>query len=186
LYFPLLVLIAEVAVTSLKIHASTIHLSSYRECAGKGTKTKPIEENIKIPPGADTGTILRIPRKGHLGGDLLVSLSVGSHPYFRRDEYNIHTNRLISISQAVLGATIDVETLYGNKSVTVKPGTSSGTILTIPKCGIQKLYPNQYSRGDHLVHLIIKIPSYLNKKQKEAMKAYAEVEDPIITEDPKV
>ena len=115
-----------------------------------------------------------------------MSLSVGSHSYFRRENYNIHTNRLINISQAVLGATIDVETLYGKKSVTVKPGTSSGTILTIPNCGIQKLYPNQYSRGDHLVHLIIKIPSYLNRKQKKAMKAYAEVEDPIIMEDQKI
>lgn len=150
-----------------------------KECQGKGTKSKVAKQSITVPKGADTGTILRIPKMGHLGGDLLVSISVGPHPYFEREGYNIHTNRLISISQAVLGTTINVETLYGQKSIVVKPGTTSGTVLTIPKYGIQKLYPNQYSRGDHYVHIKIKIPSYLNKKQKEAMKAYAEVEDPV-------
>lgn len=157
-----------------------------KECSGRGTKSKLTTQSITIPKGADTGTILRIPKMGHLGGDLLVSLLVGQHPYFRREGYNVHTDRLITISQAVLGATINIETLYGQKAITVKPGTSSGCILTIPKYGIQKLYPNQYSKGDHYVHLTIKIPSYLNKKQKEAMENYAKVEEKIKTEEPKV
>lgn len=139
-----------------------------------------------MPKGADTGTILRVPKMGHGNGDLLVHIKVGSHPYFKRDGYDIHTNRLITISQAVLGATIDILTIYGKKNIKINPGTAAGSTFKIAGYGVQKLYPNQHSKGDHYVHFNIKIPSFLNHKQREAMKAYASVEDPLVPDEPDI
>ena len=155
-------------------------------CNGNGTGWRRSKQNVNITTVANTGTVVRGPEVGHVKGDLLVRLRVTPHSYFKRDGYNIHTEKLITISQAVLGYTTDIATLYGKKSVVIKPGTSSGTILIIPKYGVTKMYPNQYSKGDHYVHLTIKIPSYLDKRQSEAMKAYAALEDPIIQDDPKI
>ena len=139
-----------------------------------------------VPRGVDTGTVLRIPKMGHAAGDLLLNLKVGTHPYFKREGYDIHTNRMITISQAVLGGTIEVPTLYGKKGISISPGTAHGSAQKISGYGVQKLYPNQHSRGDHYVHFQVKIPSFLNHKQREAMKAFAAVEDPIIADEPDI
>ena len=145
-----------------------------------------MNQEIVIPKGVDTGTVLRIPKMGHGNADLLVNIKVGTHPYFKRDGFDIHTNQIITISQAVLGATIDIITIHGKKNIKINPGTASGAKFKIAGYGVQKLYPNQHSRGDHYVHLNIKVPSFLNHKQKEAMKAYAAVEEQIVIEEPNI
>ena len=138
---------------------------------------------MEIPKGVDTGEIIRIPKMGHNSGDLIVKLKVGKHSYFKRQGYDIHTTQMINISQAVLGTTIEIMTIYGKKKIEVKPGTDPGTIITVQGYGVQKMYPDQYSRGNHCVHLNIKIPGYLTHKQMEIMKAYADIETPLIIDE---
>eukprot|EP00826_Nyctotherus_ovalis_P025980 TRINITY_DN2022_c0_g1_i1.p2 TRINITY_DN2022_c0_g1~~TRINITY_DN2022_c0_g1_i1.p2 ORF type:complete len:124 (+),score=37.35 TRINITY_DN2022_c0_g1_i1:490-861(+) len=122
---------------------------------------------------------------GQNAGDLLVSVKVGKHSYFKREGFDIHTNQLINISQAVLGSTIEVQTVYGKRKVEVKAGTKAGTVLIIPEHGVQ-MYPDQYSRGNHCLHLNIKVPGYLTHKQMEIMKAYAQIETPLTIDEPVV
>lgn len=143
-------------------------------------------QEISVPKGVDNGTVMRVRGMGHGTGDLLVHIKVAPHGYFRRDGYDIHTDRIITISQAVLGATLDVLTLYGKKKVTLGPGTASGAIYKIPGQGVQQMEPNRHSRGDHFVHISVKIPSFLNHKQRSAMKAYAAVEDQVVQEEPDI
>ena len=158
----------------------------YSECYGQGSRKRNVSNDINIPKGADTGTILRVPKMGHGAGDLLVNLKVAAHKYFKREGADIHTTKMLSISQAVLGATIEVPTIYGKRTIKIDPGTHSESQYKIPGYGLQRLYPNQHSKGDHYVHFKIKIPSFLNHKQREAMKAYANTEDPIISDEPDI
>lgn len=151
------------------------------ECGGEGAKKRTVNQVVTIPKGVNTGTILRIPKMGGNNGDLLVEIEVGSHPFFKREEYDIHTTQLVTISQAVLGTTIEVPTIHDKRKIQIKPGTSDGAIVKINGCGIPKLYPEEGSCGNHYVHIKIKIPNFLNAKQQEAMKAYAALEDPIDT-----
>jgi len=145
-------------------------------------RKKEVNQIIEVPKGVDTGNTVRIPGKGANNGDLIVLIEVGSHPYFRREGYDIHTTQLVTISQAVLGATLEVMTIDGKKKIQVRPGTADGTIIIITGGGIQKRHIQNGSRGNHCVHIKIKIPTSLNAKQQEAMKTYGDLEDPI---DPK-
>lgn len=131
-----------------------------------------------------TGSIIRIPGLGGNKGDLLVVIEAESHPYFKRDGADIHTNQLITVSQAILGATIQVPTIYGKTSIKIKPGTQAGSTVTIVNHGAQRV--NQNTKGNHYVHINIRIPGYLNEKQKEAIKAYSAVEDKIEPDNPKI
>ena len=152
-------------------------------CNGKGSTQKLMHHNLNIPKGVDNGSVLRVPRMGHGIGDLLVELSVGSHKYFIRKGYDIHTDKFITDSQAISGASIDVLTLHGKQKIQVKPGTAHDSVYKIAGFGIQKLYPNERFKGDHYVHFKIKIPSYLNYNQKEALKAYAILEEPLTNDE---
>lgn len=152
-------------------------------CGGNGKAEKTVSHDIRIPKGVDNGSTLRIEKMGHGSGDLLVEIRVGTHNYFKREGYDIHTSKLISISQAVLGATIDVVTLYGKQKISVKPGTTQESVYRIASYGVQKLYPNDKFKGDHYVHFKLHIPQKLNRAQKEAMKSYAAVEEPVENEE---
>ncbi len=155
-----------------------------RECGGQGSRRTAVTEDIKIPKGVDSGTVMRIRGMGHGTGDLLVHLRVGSHSYFRREGYDIHTDRMITISQAVLGGSVEVLTLYGKRPITVRPGTASNAVYKIPGFGIS--YTDSRAKGDHYVHISVKVPSFLNHKQRDAMKAYAAVEEPVVQEEPDI
>jgi molecular chaperone DnaJ len=150
------------------------------DCGGDGLVKRKVSQIVEVPKGIDTENTIRIPRKGGNNGDLIVVIEVGPHSYFKREGYDIHTTQLVTISQAVLGATIEVVTIDGKKKIQVRPGTSDGAIILITGSGIQR--PQQNTRGNHCVHIKVKIPSSLNAKQQAAMKSYGELEDPI---DPK-
>lgn len=145
-------------------------------CEGKGHIKRTINKSVKVPKGSNTGTVIKIPKMGGFNGNLLVKLEVETHPYFKREGLDIHTNQLITISQAVLGGTIEVPTIHGMQTIKLKPGTEDGSISIIQNYGVSKMKPNRDSKGNHCVHLKIKIPNSLNAKQKETMEAYSSVE----------
>jgi curved DNA-binding protein len=124
--------------------------------------------NIKVPPGITHGKVLRLQGKGQLSlkgnhrGDLHLLLNVLRHPLFRREGRDIIVEAKIKLTQALLGTTIEVETLDGIKSVKVPSGTQNNSKLKLKGVGIK--FPSG-SRGDQLIQVIIEIPKGLTEEQ---------------------
>jgi molecular chaperone DnaJ len=129
-------------------------------CHGQGHVVRNKSITITIPPGMETGHVLRIRGQGQSGsqggpsGDLLVEVTVDANKVFRRDGPNIHSDVRIPLETALLGGQVDVATVRGKVSMTVPPGTSSDRSLRIRGQGVDA--PGV--KGDHFVHLIVDIP----------------------------
>lgn len=138
--------------------------------------------DIKIPPGVSHGNVIRLAGQGADGmnggskGDLLVTIHVASHPWFRREGKNLVLDVPISVSEAVLGGKIDVPTLSdGEVTMTIPAGTSSGSKLRLRGKGIPD--PKSGNDGDQMVVLKIVAPKEIDDSAKELMQQFAEVVD---------
>lgn len=114
--------------------------------------------SIKIPAGVDNGRKIRVRGKGQPGpngndGDLIIKVDVDEHKFFRREGGDIYLDVPLTITEATLGAKIDVPTLSGKTSVTIPPGSSSGRKLRLKGKGIKT--PQSSAAGD--MYLILKI-----------------------------
>ncbi len=150
-----------------------------KHCNGSGVEHKRKNIKVKIPAGIDNGQMIRLTGEGQAvgggkSGDLYIKVSVRPSKKFERKGYDIISARNISISQAVLGAKIDIVTLDGDVAMTIPPGTQSGTVLRIKAKGVPTLHDK--SRGDHLVKVTIDIPKKLNKKQRKFFEELSELE----------
>jgi molecular chaperone DnaJ len=141
-------------------------------CGGEGHV--PIERNlqIKIPPGVDTGSQLRVGGEGEPGalagppGDLYVVLRVAEHAFFKRDGTHLFCEVPVSVAQAALGSTLDIPTLDGGKTkLTVPEGTQSGNVLRIKGQGIPSL--GGRGRGDLHVLIRVVVPKRLTSEQRK-------------------
>jgi len=152
------------------------------KCRGSGFESSKVKENVKIPAGVDTGQTLRMANKGHVSdgrgppGDLFLKIKVKEDPLFKREGYDIVSEVSLSISQAALGGTVSVETLYGRVKLLVEPGTNSGDSKKLEKYGITHLPPNQHLRGNHIVKFKVVIPKHLSPRQLEIFKILQEEE----------
>lgn len=149
------------------------------DCRGEGYIATQKNIEITIPAGIDDGQTLRRSGGGDPGtnggprGDLLVDIAVSQHPFFKRQGTNIYSTEEISFATAALGGKKVIRTVDGNVELAIKPGTQSDTKTRLRGKGVPSLN-NPNVRGDHYVTIVVNIPSSLNKKQKEALKAYAE------------
>jgi DnaJ-class molecular chaperone len=125
---------------------------------------------VKIPPGIEDGKILRLRGQGVNGGDLLVTIHVQPHAYFKREQQDLVLDLPLSLSEAVLGAKVDVPTLEGTVSLTIPAGTSSGQRLRIRGQGLPK--PDGI-KGDQYVQVKIVVPKHLDQAGKEMMQEFA-------------
>jgi len=150
------------------------------DCRGTGKVKKAKKISIKFPAGVDTGNRLKVPGEGMEGerggrpGDLYVVLHVEPHPFFERQGDEIHCQIPISFPQAALGSEIEVPTLNGSKKLFVPPGTQSGEVFVLHGLGIPHL--NSLGKGNQHVQVVVKIPTKLNKRQKELLKEFATLE----------
>jgi len=150
-----------------------------KDCHGFGRVKKDKKLHIKIPPGVDTGSKLRIRAEGEEGerggppGDLFVFIYVDPHEFFSRDEDDVVCQVPISFTQAALGTEIEVPTLNGPKPLKIPKGIEHGEILKIKGEG----FPNVrgYGRGDQLVQIVVKTPKNLSKRQEEILKEFEEI-----------
>lgn len=125
--------------------------------------------NLKLPAGVEDGTMMRLKDKGHPGpgghGDGIVMVEVGSHPFFRRDGDNIRMDLPITLDEAVRGAKVKCPTVDGAVMLTIKPGSSGGTVLRLGGKGwtkkAGKTVDGKPERGDQLVTLEIQLPADL-------------------------
>jgi DnaJ-class molecular chaperone len=123
--------------------------------------------NLKLPAGVEDGTMMRLKDKGHPGpggnGDGIVLVEVGTHPFFRRDGDNIRMDLPITLDEAVRGAKVKCPTVDGPVMLTIKPGTSGGSVLRLAGKGWTrksgKTIDGKPDRGDQLVTLEIQLPA---------------------------
>jgi curved DNA-binding protein len=126
------------------------------------------ETSIKIPSGITNGKILRLKGKGHLSpdgknqGDLHLKIRVLPHPLFSRDAQNVMVDSDIKLTDALLGTTIEVQTLNGIKSVKIPPGVQNNSKLRLKEVGIKS---SSGVQGDQLVNIKIAIPKGLTEEQ---------------------
>jgi DnaJ-class molecular chaperone len=116
--------------------------------------------SIKLPPGVEEGTKIRLAGQGQAGpggnGDAIVAISIKPHRFFTREGDNIRLDLPISLDEAVLGAKIKVPTVDGPVMLSVPAGTSSGKVLRLKGKGFTA---KGGQRGDQLVTLMIDVPA---------------------------
>lgn len=143
-----------------------------KKCKGQGNLEVEKKLTIKIPAGVDDGSKIRISGEGDVGlnggqtGDLYIVVHVKSHKHFKRDGYNIFTDLEISIPQAVLGDEISVETIHGDRTLTVPNGIQTGEMLSIKEAGVPVIN-NDKVRGDHYFLVKVLTPKKLSSEEKE-------------------
>ncbi|AAP99063.1 MULTISPECIES: molecular chaperone DnaJ [Prochlorococcus] len=151
---------------------------SCQSCGGQGVKQVRKKLRINIPAGVDTGTRLRVSGEGNAGprggpsGDLYVFLKVKSHARLKRDGLNIHSEVNVSYLQAILGDTIEVDTVDGPTTLQIPSGTQPSAVLILDNKGIPKL-GNPVARGNHCISVNIKIPSRLTDDEKILLEKLA-------------
>ncbi len=149
-------------------------------CNGKGVTPKKEQVKVRIPAGVDTGSRVRIPKKGHGGrlgaepGDLYIITNVGKHKYFRRKGNNIYVTVPITISEAALGAKIEVPTVEGKTKLRIPPGTQSGQKIRLREKGVPSLRDKSV-RGDQFVEVKITLPRVISEESKELLRQFDKV-----------
>jgi molecular chaperone DnaJ len=147
-------------------------------CGGQGLQQVRKKLRINIPAGVDSGTRLRVASEGNAGqrggpaGDLYVFLTVQSHPTLRRDGINIHAEVTINYLQAILGDTIEVETVEGPAQLEIPAGTQPGAVLTLNGKGVPRL-GNPVARGNQLISIKVQLPTKLNGEERELLEQLA-------------
>jgi molecular chaperone DnaJ len=149
-------------------------------CGGAGQRQETKKLKITIPAGVDNGTRLRVSGEGDSGqrggppGDLYVYLFVNEDAEFQREGINIRSDLKISYLQAILGCRLEVETVDGAHELLVPPGTQPDTVLTLEGKGVPKL-GNPVSRGDHLITVLVEIPTRLSTEERELLEKLAKL-----------
>lgn len=133
--------------------------------------------SIKIPAGVVDGMQLKVSGKGNeapgngIAGDLLVAIEEKDHENLQREGDNLHYDLYISISEAVLGTSKEIDTVTGKVRIKIEEGVQSGKILRLRGKGIPSI--NGYGKGDLLVHVNVWTPKTLNKEQKDFFEKMA-------------
>lgn len=161
-------------------HQTTITISFEDAIFGTVAKVnldgKPTK--IKIPAGIDDGMSIRLAGKGGAApeggqpGDLYIHVRVKPHKHLTREGAIILSEEHISLVDATLGCTIDVETVDGEITMKVPAGTQSGTPFKLSSHGVP--IRSNGARGPHIVTIIVDIPKRLNRKQKDLLKQLRE------------
>ena len=148
-------------------------------CRGAGMERENKNLTVDIPAGIDNGEKIALRSQGSDGknngpaGDLIMQINVQPHKIFKRNGANVYCEVPVTISEAVLGAEIEVPTLEGTQKYDLPEGTQPGTTFTLRGKGIPNLN-NGSRRGDLIFRVGVEIPTGLSSKQKDAMRAFAE------------
>lgn len=129
--------------------------------------------SIKIPAGVVDGMQLKVSGKGNdapgngIAGDLIVAIEEVEHDFLKREGDNLHYDLYISISEAVLGTSKEIDTVTGKVRIKLEDGIQSGKILRLRGKGIPSI--NGYGSGDLLVHVNVWTPKNLTKEQRDSL-----------------
>ena len=134
---------------------------------------------MRIPPGVDNGSRLKLRGEGEAGfgggpsGDLYVVIHVREHAIFARQENDVIVEVPVSFPQAALGTEMEVPTLDGKVKFKIPSGTQSSKVFRLKGKGFTDLHG--YGRGDELVKIVVETPRRLTAKQRELLEEFAKV-----------
>ena len=152
-----------------------------KQCKGKGRvhQTKNLE--VTIPAGVDHGNHLRLQGEGEAGthggpnGDLYVVINVEEHPQFSRKGQDLHTEVDIGFAQAALGDKIEVPTIQDSVSLEIPKGTQTDQSFRLKGLGVP--YVNSNKTGNLIVHVKVKTPTHMSKRQEELLREFSQLEE---------
>jgi molecular chaperone DnaJ len=150
------------------------------KCRGAGVLARPDQVEVRIPAGTQTGSRLRVGGKGNAGlrggqaGDLYITIRVEPHPVFKRDGDNIEIKLPITVTEAGLGAKIEVPTIDGRALLKVPQGTQNGQRFRLREKGVENA--RKGLRGDQIVEVFIQAPDVQNERTRELLRELAQVE----------
>ncbi len=148
-----------------------------KTCRGTGRVKKNKDLEVTVPAGVDTGNQLRISGKGEAGvnggpnGDIYLEFKVRNHPIFERDGNDIYLEMPVTITDAVLGAKVEVPTLYGTVKVNIPAGSESNDKLRVRGKGVPDVDSGR--KGDMFLILNVITPKRLSREQKKLFESLA-------------
>jgi len=146
-------------------------------CNGDGRISIPETVEVRIPPGAQQGSRLRVAGKGNAGthgaqaGDLYITVRVEPHPFFRREGDDIEITVPVRIDEAGLGTKIEVPTIDGRALLKIPQGTRNGQKFRLREKGV--VNSRSGARGDQIVDVAIEAPQVHDERTKELLREYA-------------
>jgi molecular chaperone DnaJ len=151
------------------------------DCRGAGQVERQRKLEVSVPAGVDTGARLRLVGEGEHGrhggppGDLYIFLEVEPHAVLRRDGADVRSEVVVSYPQAVLGATLEVETVHGPAELRIPPAAQPGRELRLKGKGVPRVGGS--GRGDHIatVRLVVPSPEELEPRAVEILEELAEL-----------
>jgi molecular chaperone DnaJ len=148
------------------------------DCHGQGRLERERTIELRVPPGVDTGTRLRVAGEGEPGpnggqpGDLYVVLEVKEHPFFERRGADLYCTIPVSIVQAAVGMELQVPGLTGEEKLKIPEGTQSGAVFRVKGKGMPD--PHGGGRGDLYYHVRVMTPVKLTREQRKLMEQLGE------------
>ncbi len=148
-------------------------------CKGNGKMQRVRTISVRVPPGVDTGSRLRMSGEGEPGthggpqGDLYIIIELTEHPVFMRKGNDILCETTVTFPQAVLGAEIEIPTLEGTTNLKIPPGTPSGKAFHLKGKGIPIL--GRHGKGDEIVVVNIEVPKHVTPRQRELLEEFGRI-----------
>ena len=148
-------------------------------CRGEGTLSRSDTVEVRIPQGVASGSRLRVAGKGNAGlaggaaGDLYITIRVEEHPFFKREGDNINIQVPLTVSEAGLGAKIEVPTIDGRALLKIPQGTQNGQKFRLREKGVFNGKRN--TRGDEIVEVVLQAPDVRDERTRELLRELAQV-----------
>src|SRR6266446_4863192 len=145
-----------------------------KTCGGEGRVRRTETIDVRIPAGVASGGRVRVPGKGNAGtmgapaGDLYLIVEVRPHPFFERRGNDLYTRVPVTVSEATLGAKVEVPTIDGRSIVRIPPGTNSGSTLRLREKGVPSA--RNGARGDQYVEIQVIVPKPTDERVRNIMK----------------
>jgi molecular chaperone DnaJ len=150
------------------------------KCRGEGRISHPDTVEVRIPQGVPSGSRLRVQGKGNAGvaggpaGDLYITIRIEEHPFFKRDGDNIDVRLPLSITEAGLGAKIEVPTIDGRALLKIPQGTQNGQKFRLRERGVFNARKN--TRGDEIVEVYLQAPDVHDERTRDLLRQLAQVQ----------
>jgi molecular chaperone DnaJ len=147
------------------------------KCGGEGRVRARRTIPVKVPAGVEDGMRIRLTGHGEVGpgggpaGDLYVEIHERPHPVFTREGAELHCRVTLPMTAAALGTTLNLETLDGEEELDIRPGTQSGSVLTLRGRGAPRLRAT--GRGALHVHVEVSTPTRLDAEQEKLLRELA-------------
>jgi molecular chaperone DnaJ len=149
-------------------------------CYGDGRVSRTDSVEVRIPAGVQSGSRLRVAGKGNAGthgapsGDLYITVRVDAHAFFKRDGDNIEIKVPVTVTEAGLGAKVEVPTIDGRALLKIPQGTQNGQKFRLREKGVFNSRKN--TRGDQIVEVVLQAPKVNDERTKELLRELAQVQ----------